>query len=416
MPSLPRTIITALDVGTSTVQTVVAERKKGEENLRILGFGIAPSSGMRRGAVVNPDEVINSIRQSVAEAGRSAGLLVKSVWLAVGGSHVSVTSSRGVVAVSRADGEISPEDVRRAISAAETFVPKNQNKEILHLIARDFKVDHESGIKDPVGMHGVRLEADTLIVECSVNFLKNLLKCVEGAGLAVEDYVFSSFAAAEAILTPRQKELGVMLLDIGGGTTSFIVYEEGVPIHAGVLPIGGNHITNDIAIGFRADVDIAERIKLTYGSSFPVSSPKRENVRLAEFAPGEQAVHSRKELAEIIEARLKDIFELVQKELKRIDRSQLLPGGVVLTGGTAALPELRELTKREVRLPVSMGVIQVPEFADAFDERVALSFATALGTLVWVDKKHGGKDINWRNSFVSLRAAPWFRWLRSFLP
>ena len=186
---MARRIITSLDVGTSTVQTVVAEITK-DRGLKILGLGIAPSSGVRRGVVVDLDDVTSSIKKSVEEAERTAGVPIRSVWLGIGGTHISVASSRGVVAVSRADGEISPEDEKRVIAAAETFVSKNPNKEVLHIIPRDFKVDHQGGIKDPRGMHGVRLEVETLVIECLAPFLKNLFKSVEHAGLKIEDYVF----------------------------------------------------------------------------------------------------------------------------------------------------------------------------------------------------------------------------------
>lgn len=411
---MPRNIITALDVGTSTVQTVVAEKKRGEEGLRVLGIGLAPSSGVRRGVVVDLEDATSAIRRSAAEAQRVSNVPVRSVWLALGGSHISVSSSRGVVAVSRADGEISPEDVRRAIAAAETFVPKNPNKEIVHMIPRDFKVDHESGIKDPVGMHGVRLEVDTMIIECSSPFLKNLFKCVEGAGLKVEDYVFSPLAAAEAVLSKRQKELGVMLLDIGGGTASFVVFEEGVPIHAGVLPLGGNHITNDVAIGFRTRVDIAEQVKLTYGSCLPGDAPKRDNIRLAEFNQQETAQYSRRELAEIVEARLRDIFELLQKELKKIDRAELLPAGVVLTGGSSLLPGLTELTKREMKLPVEVGMPQ--EFLGSVEEGVAPSLAVSLGILKWADLNAKVPGPGWGGHLVRMEKSSFIRWLKSLLP
>ena len=275
---------------------MVAEKQRGESNLRILGIGIAPSSGVRRGVIVDLEDAAGAIRQSVQAAERTSGLNLKSVCVAVGGSHISVGYSKGVVAVSRADGEISPEDVRRAIAAAEPFVTRNPNKSILHMIPRDFKVDNEAGVKDPIGMHGVRLEVDTLIIECSASFLKNLFKCVEASGLSVRDYVFAPLAASYAILNKRQRELGVMLLDIGGGVASFIVFEEGVPMHAGVVPIGGNLITNDVAIGFRTHVDVAERIKLAYGSCLPNELPKRESIRLAEFIPEEIATFSRRAL------------------------------------------------------------------------------------------------------------------------
>ncbi len=411
---MSRNILTALDIGTSTVQAVIAEEKRGE-GLRILGMGIAPSAGVRRGLIVDLEEASNSIREALEEAQRAAGCQVRSAWVGVGGAHISVSSSRGVVAVSRADGEISPEDVRRAINAAESFISKNPNKEILHVIPKDYKVDHELGIKDPVGMHGVRLEVDTLIVECSAPYLKNLIKCVEGAGVKVEDYVFSPLAAAEAVLTKRQKELGVMLVDIGGGTANFIVYEEGAPIHAGVIPIGGNHITNDVAIGFRTQVDIAERIKLAHGFCLPADLPKRgDNIRLAEYVPEDTGAYSKKELAEIIEARLRDIFELLQKELKKVDRVQLLPAGVILVGGSSLVPGLLDLAKQEIKLPVEFGH---PQLLEGTDDSVQLSLAPVLGILQWAYLRTVEQKDSWGGGRMPrLAKSTWLRWLQSLLP
>lgn len=395
------------------MQTVVAEKLRGEQDLRILAVGIAPSAGVRRGVVVDLDDVTASIRQSVQEAQRVCGFNIKSVCVTVGGAHISTTSSKGVIAVSRADGEISPEDVRRAVAAAETFVTRNPNKAVLHMIPRDFKVDNEAGVKDPVGMHGVRLEVDTLIIECSASFLKNLFKCVEGAGLTVQDYVFAPLAASYSVLTKRQKELGVMLLDIGAGVASFIVFEEGVAMHAGVVPIGGNLITNDVAIGFRTHIDVAERIKLTYGSCLPDELPKRETIRLAEFIPEETTAVSRRELAEIIEARMRDIFELLQKELKKIDRKQLLPAGVILIGGSSYLPGLTELTRKEMGLPVEVGF---PPATEAPDEHVAVSLATALGAIHWQEMRALQTNTAWSGRTGDFGKKPWVRWLRSLLP
>ncbi len=418
---MPRNIITALDVGTSTVQAVVAERKKGENGLRILGIGVAPSSGLRKGMVIDMRDATVSIRKSFEEARKSSGVNVRSVWLALGGSPVSVSYSRGVVAVSRADGEISPEDVRRAVAAAGTFVPKNPNKEVLHMIPRDFRVDEEGGIKDPVGMHGVRLEADTLIIEYSALPLKNIFKCVESAGARIENYVFSTLAAAEAVLTKRQKELGVALLDLGGGTASFIIYEEGVPIHAGVVPIGGVHITNDLAIGLRTQVDVAERVKISCGSCLPGEVSRRDQVRLADFVEDlgregdkEGAIYSRRELAEIIEARLRDIFELLQKELKKIGRAELLPAGAVLVGGSSGLRGLVDLTKRELKIPVEIG--SPYEFLDALSQESAAAFAVSCGMLKWASAEVEGSTGRWGGRVSISRASPWVKWLKSLLP
>lgn len=423
---MTRDTITALDVGTSTIQTVVAEQKKGEEGLRVLGIGMAHAAGMRRGFVVDLDDAAISIRKSVEEAKKASGVPIKSVSLAVGGSHVSVSSSRGVVAVSRADGEISPEDVKRAIAAAESFVAKNPNKEILHIIPRDFKIDNDGGIKDPVGMHGVRLEVDTLIIETSVSSLKNIFKCVEGIGVRIDDYMFSPLASSHAALSKRQKELGVMLLDIGGGTTSFMVFEEGVPIHAGVIPIGGAQVTNDIAIGLRVHVDTAERIKIAQGSCLPESVSKREIVKLIDFVEKEKhqnissqnqelfGSYPRLQLAEIIEARLQDLFELLKKELKKIGKTELLPAGVVLVGGAATTPGIADLTRREMKLPVEIGIPR--EYLYAIDERLAPSFATAFGILAMARAKQGNTHTPWEKRLSHFRSSPFVRWLQSFLP
>lgn len=408
---MARNLITALDIGTSTIQTVVAER--GENGLRILGMGSARAAGVRRGMIVDLEEAQRAVRRSVEEAGRTAKITPKRVWAALGGSHISVSSSKGVVAVSRADGEISAEDVTRAVAAAETFVPKNLNREIIHIIPREFKVDNEAGIRDPLGMHGVRLEADTLIIECSAPALKALFKCAELAGLEIADYVFSPLAASEAVLTKRQKELGVLLVDIGGGTVSFMVYEEGVPAHGGVLALGGGHVTNDIAIGFRTHVDIAERIKLAHGSCLAEETSRKEIVRLADFAEEEEATYSRRELAEIIEARLGDVFELLGKELKKIGRAELLPAGVVLVGGSSLLPGLKELTKKEMKLPVEIGR---PALLEGVDAQALASLAVAVGAAQWADTHSNQQGADWGSRILRKSRSSWVRWLKSLLP
>lgn len=363
--------------------------------------------------MADPEDASEAIRASVEEASRSAGVPIRSAWVAVGGTHISVSSSKGIVAVSRADGEISGEDVRRAIAAAETFVARNPNREILHLIPRWFRVDEEEGVRDPVGMRGVRLEADTLVVEGSIASMKGLLKSVEGAGIRAEDYVFGPLAASSAVLTKQQLEIGTVILDIGGGVASFIVFEEGVPAHAGVLPIGGNLITHDVAIGFKTHVAVAEQIKCAYGSCHPSEFSKRDNIRLAEFVPEETAAYPRRELAEIIEARLKDIFELLGKELRKMGRKQLLPGGVVLIGGSSLLPGIVELARQEMGLPADLGT---PAGFDAPDRAIASSFATAYGLLVWADSRMQESSVMFSSRFSNIRRYAFVRWLKSLLP
>lgn len=407
---LARFLIASLDVGTSTVQTAVAEHDSSEGRYRLLGVGIAQSSGVRRGVVIDADEASSAVHKSVSEASRAAGVPVRSLYVVVGGARITVSSSRGVVAVSRADGEVTPEDIRRAVSAAETFIPRNPNREILHMIPREFRVDQEDGVKNPAGMHGVRLEADTLIIECFSPALKTLFKCVEQAGFRVADYVFSPLAASDAVLTKRQKELGTMLLDVGGGTASFIVFEEGVPIHAGVFALGGDHITHDVAIGFRTQVDVAERIKTVYGSCVRFDHQKRnDTIQLAEFVPDTQETFTKKDLSDIIEARLSDIFELTQRELKKINRKELLPGGIVLVGGGALLPGLCDVAKEHLKLPVELGV---PDLWQEGED--ASSYAAVLGALKWAERKADASG--WKERMFRMRESTLIKWVRSFLP
>ncbi len=410
-----RNIVTAVDVGSTMVQTVVAERVPDRESLQILGIGSVPSAGVRRGAVIDVDDAAAAIRQSVDQARKTAGVPVRSAWVGVDGSYISSTSVRGVVAVSRADQEIAPEDVQRVLAAAETFIPKNHNKEVLHIIPREFKVDNESGVHDPIGMHGVRLEAEALVIEGTSLYIKSLFKAVEHAGLRVDDYVFSPLAAAETVLTKRQKELGAILLDIGGGSSSFIVFEEGVPVHAGAIPIGGNHITGDVAIGFRQAFDVADQIKLAYGTCMAADLPKRDGIRLAEFIPGQEDVFSRRTLAEIVEARLQDMFELLQKELRRINKVRLLPGGVVLVGGSSLVPGIMGLTRKELGLPVEQGIPQ--GFSPMPDETEGPPMAAVLGIARWAADKRKNPGLGWTRHLPYAGGQAWImRWLRSLLP
>ena len=376
-------IIVGLDVGSSTVTTIVGKRDRNSLDTEIIGVAGEPAEGIRRGMVIDVEDATRTIRRSILEASRAAGVGIRSAVVSIGGAYLHTVSSRGVVAVSRADGEISHEDTVRAYTAAEQFIPKNPNREVVHLVPREFRVDGEVGIRDPIGMNGVRLEVDALFLEAQSHPLKTLTKCIEMAGIRrVGEFVFSTLAAADVVLTKRQKELGVILVDIGGGTADFVIFEEGRLIHAGSISIGGGHITSDIAIGFQTGIDVAERIKLEYGIAVPELVSKKEIIQLGDFLAGDQSVFPCRDLAEIIEARLKDLFELLNRELKKINRSQLLPAGVVLVGGGARMQGIIEIAKREMRLPVSLGVpvgfTNVP-----FDEGSSIQLAASLGLLRW---------------------------------
>lgn len=376
-------IITGLDIGSSTVTTIIGKHAKDSSQIEIIGVAMEPAEGIKRGMVIDVEEATRTIRRSILEASRAANTTIRSAVVSVGGAYIQNTNSRGVVAVSRADGEISQGDVNRAYEAAEKFIPKNLNKEILHLIPREFRVDGEVGIRDPIGMNGVRLEVDALFLEASAHPLRTLAKCIETAGLKREgDFVFSTLATADAVLTRRQKELGVLLVDIGGSTADFAVFEDGHLINAGSIPIGGAHITNDIAIGFQTQPDVAENIKLAYGLAMPELVSKKEIIQLGDFVINDKSFFPRRDLAEIIEARFKDLFELLNRELKKINRSQLLPAGVILVGGGSRMPGIVEIAKKEMQLSVSLGIpsgfINMP-----FDDESAIQLAATLGLLKW---------------------------------
>ena len=348
------TIIVGLDVGSCFIRTVVAKVRADRTKPQIIGTSQAPSFGLRRGVVVDIEESVKNISQAVQEAERRSGVSIERVYVSLSGNHITSRTSKGVIAVSRADGEISREDVERAVKASSA-ISLLANREILHIIPRSFSVDDQTGIKDPVGMSGVRLEVDTLIIEGATPFIKNLTKCISEAGLELEGLVLAPLAASRAALTKRQKELGVLALDLGGGTASLTVFEEGDIIHSCILPVGSSHITNDIAIGLRSDIDLAEMVKLEYGAALISEINKKDIINLSKLASQEKRMVPRVQVVEIIEARLIEIFELVNKELKRIDRQGLLPAGVVLLGGGAKMPGLVDLAKEGLKLPAQVG-------------------------------------------------------------
>jgi len=414
---MPReTIIAGLDVGTCFIRTVVAKMRADQSKPQILGIGQAPSFGLRKGVVVDIEETVKNISESVQEAERSSGLSIDRVVVSLSGNHITPRVSKGVIAVSRADTEVSKEDVERAMGAASA-VSIQPNREIVHVIPRSFLVDEQEGVKDPVGMSGVRLEVDALIIEGSTPFIKNLTKCITETGLEVEDMVLAPLAASRAALSKRQKELGVLVLDLGGGTAGLTVFEEGEVVHSCVLPVGSSHITNDIAIGLRSDIDLAEKVKLEYGSALLSEINKKDTIDLAKLGSRETGIISRAQVVEIVEARLSEILELANKELKKIDRQGLLPAGVVLLGGGSKVPGLVDLAKEELKLPVQVGFPS--EMDGIVDEIEDPSFATAIGLILWnmdSQAKSGGQGISLPDFSVGSTVGKLKRWFRGFLP
>ncbi len=398
--------ITGLDVGTTNIRIIVLELKKNSKP-RVAAAASYPSFGLRRGVVINMTEARENISCCLKKAGEISQSSLKKVYVNIGGNHISIIGNKGGVAVSRANGEVSEGDIERVINEAKA-ISISPNKEPLHTIPQKYKLDDQEGIKDPLGMHGVKLEVDTLIICGGTPHIKNLTKTVFETGIEIQDLVFSPLAISSALLSCRQKELGTMILDLGGGTTSFAVWEEGDLIHAVVLPIGASHITNDIAIGLRISLDLAEQIKIKYGYCLPREMTRKEIIDLSEF--GEEGKFLKREVSEIIEARWSEIFDLVNKELRKIGREKLLPAGVILAGGGAKSQGIVELAKRELKLPCFIGSFQLEGISSQLDN---ILFANALGLAFYGIREgiDGFGVSREQNLFSKVK-----RWFKTFLP
>ena len=366
-------------MGSTSIRIVIAQYGP-EQKIQIVGAAQVSAEGISKGKITSLEDATSSLSSALEKAERLTGLPVQSAWVGISGSHIVAQRSKGVVAVSRSNGEVSEEDIARAVEAARTVaVPPNH--EILHVIPHTFNIDNQMGVKDPLGMTGIRLEVEAQIIQGLSSQIKNLTKCIYRTGLDIEDLVLSVLATAESTLTSRQKELGVGLINIGGPTASLAIFEEGDLLHTAVMPIGSEHITSDIAIGLRTSLDTAEKIKLEYGTALPKSVNKKEEINLEEIDEAESESVNRKYVAEIIEARAEEILEKVNQEFKKVDRAGMLPAGVVLTGGGAKLPGLVELAKKKLKLPVSLGFPQ--GVISAIDRVNDLSFTTAVGLVLW---------------------------------
>ncbi len=363
-----------LDIGTSAVRCVVGMfDHEHPAELSIIGHGIAKNIGMRKGVVVHIDDVKEAITHAVTEAERISGVQIKSATVNVNGTHVSGLNSKGVVAISGANREITTDDRYRAEEAA-TIMQLPPNREIIQVFAKNYRVDGQDNIKDPVGMNGVRLEVDTHIVTAASPTLKSLTAVLERSHVNLNHITVSSLAAAEAVLNRQQKESGTVLLDIGAGTTNLVVVEDGEIQHVAILPIGGINITNDLAIGLKTDLDVAEAVKVGYAT---LDRPDYDTITLE--LGGKEHTFTKSEVHMITEARVDELFEFVDKELKKIGRSKKLPGGVVIVGGTSKLPGLADFAKEKLQLPARLGSLQpLQGLVDVIDD---LSFTTAIGLM-----------------------------------
>lgn len=380
-------IITGLDIGSTTIRVCVGQVRAEDKSIHIIGAAEAPAEGISKGVVTSIEDAVASVSQALEKVERMTGIPVEHAYVSLNGAHVLSQDSHGVVAVAKANGEIADDDVKRVIEAAQT-VATPPNYEILHVIPRQFTVDNQTGIKDPLGMTGIKLEVDAQIILGLTSQVKNLTKVIYRTGVDIDELVIGVLAASESVLTKRQKELGVALLNLGGLTSGLMVFEEGEVLHTKILPIGAGHITNDIAIGLRTSVDLAERIKVEFGTAQPDDVAKHEEIDLAKLDPNENIRVSRREVAEIIQARLEEIFSMVNTELKHIERQGSLPAGIVITGGGSKLVGVVDMAKATFALPASIG--QPAQFQTAIDKVYDPVYATAAGLVMWGVSQRGG--------------------------
>jgi cell division protein FtsA len=372
-------VLVAIDVGTSKVVALIGEVTR-DGTLAIIGKGTPHASGLKKGVVINIDQTVASIRAAIEGAERLSGYKLESAFVSVGGSHVESQNSRGAVAVSGPRREVSREDVERATEVARA-VTIPSNREVLHVLPRGFVVDGQEGVKDPLGMSAIRLEVETHIVHASATAVQNLSKCVGMADVRIDELVASSLAAAEAVLSETERELGVAVADIGAGTTDIALFVDGSPLHTAVLPIGGSNVTNDIAIGLKTNLVAAEELKIRAGTADPRAVDDDDEVSFEVIGEGAGRSAPRAELAGIIEARMRELFEKIGEEIERAGHADRLPAGIVLTGGASQLAGTAELGREVLQMPVRVaapsGIVGLT------DHLLEPAYSTSIGLLIW---------------------------------
>lgn len=402
-------IVTGLDIGTYSIKALVAQRKGYD--WEVLSYAEIPSFGLRKGAVVSVEETTKNVQMIISGIEKDCNRRISSVFVNIGGSHMYVTPSDGIISVSRADQRISKEDVERVLQATKA-INISKNDEVLDVIPREFIIDDQKGIKQPEDLTGIRLEAKVLLLCVFSPYFIKLTQSVLAAKLQIHDIIPSPIAAANAVLTPQQKELGVALIDIGSATTSLAVFEEGELLHLAIFPIGSANITNDIAIGLKTEVTIAESIKKQHGTCMINKTQKdkldQSKKKIEVFDKSDSLNFTKKDLVNIIEPRVSEILDLVQKELKKIGRQELLPGGVVLTGGGAKIPKIKELTKSTLKLSCEIGT---PKGI------IGLQNDPALATVVGLALE--GVDSDSKDGILGITKGwvPGFKkWIKNFIP
>jgi len=372
-----RSILTAIDVGTTKVCTIVADVGEGG-GIRVTGVGVTPSVGMHKGLVVNINEAKESIRESVRKAEQTSGHKVESAFVGVTGRHVSSLNNRAVVAITRNDRLVRSDDLKRVLTGARG-VKLSADRRLLHVIPRGYAVDGQSGVKNPVGMHGFRLDVEAHIITAAVTSVQNLVKCIRSIGIDIDDLILEPLASSEAVLSEDEKQVGVILADIGGGTTDIAIFREGSIWHTAVLPVAGYQITRDIAIGLGLPFDVAEEMKKKYGSVAPVYETKAGTSSDNLATNGHGVSH--RDLCDIIRARVEEILRLIMLEMPDSEYETLVPDGIVLTGGSANLAGIEALGRNTLQLPVRVGVPRnIDGIADVLHDP---AYATGVGLLLW---------------------------------
>ena len=437
--------VAVIDVGSSKITTLIGQLSETNDKINVVGASSVPSTGLRKGQIVNIEEATDGIIKSVEASERMAGFSLSKIFVSVGGAHIGSQNSHGVVAVANPEGEITPEDITRVIEAARA-ISLPSSREILHVIPRTYTVDSQDGVADPVGMSGVRLEVETHIVTGSTTAIKNLTKCVSEVGADIESLVFSGIASAEAVLTDTDKELGVVLVDIGGGTTSIVVFVEGSPSYTSVLPIGAKNVTNDLAIGLRLSLEGAEKLKValskkdkeavdkTVNKEEEIEGDKKEEKeekeKEDEIDLGRMGIHeetrkvSRKTIIEgIIKPRLNEIFGMVAVEIQKSGFAGLTPSGIVICGGGALTVGATDACRRTLSLPTRVGIPD--RVSGLVDDILDPAYSSAVGLLI-----HGSKTGGFSSKGVSVpgfgkiarklpvkgAAGKLFSFIKSFLP
>jgi cell division protein FtsA len=386
-----RSVVAAIDVGTTKICTIVADVKNNAPP-RVVGVGISPSKGLHKGLVVNINEARESIKESVRRAEQASNYKVESAYVGVTGRHVTSMNNHGVVAITRNDRVVRPDDLKRVLASAES-VKTASDRRLLHVIPRSYTVDGQQGVKNPVGMHGFRLDVETHVITAAVTSIQNLIKTIRSLNIDIDDLVLEPLASSEAILTEDEKQVGVVMADIGGGTTDVAVFKEGSIWHTSILPVAGYQLTRDVAIGLGLPFEIAEEMKKKYGSVMPVYEGTSDTAPPAISKDGHGV--SYQDLCDIIRARVEEILKLIILELPNADYEATIPSGLVLTGGSSNLAGLATLGRDILKMPVRIGTPNdIYGIADVLRDP---AYATAVGLLLWGTKHQGKKQFKTSN-------------------